>query len=128
MHVVVAVTNDALRAAAARLSASGYEAVSVDGVDEVVRRVNLSSLTVALVDSDPASATAFSGLTSRLRRRVLVVQLGDDVTTADGTSAFIRGVNLLVATPDTNRIKELLDVAISRHRELIGLLEPELVR
>lgn len=128
MDVVVAVTNEDLRAAATQLTGSGHNVITVEGADDAARRVSLSSLTVAVVASDPQSASVFSSLTSRLRRRVLVVQLGDDVTTADGTAAFIRGVNLLISKADTPRLKELLDAAILRHCELIGLLEPELVR
>jgi hypothetical protein len=128
MDVLVAGSSEPLRAAAAQLSGSGYDVRTVESAEEAARCVTLGSLAVVLIPGDPAAATAFSTLTSRLRRRVLVIQLGDDVTTADGTSAFIRGVNLLVSSADTGRLRELLDMAVRRHLELVGLLEPELVR
>jgi len=128
MDVLVAGSNETLHAASAQLSGSGYDVRTVDSADEAARRVTLGSLSVALISTDPAAAEAFSSLTSRLRRRIVVIQIGDDVTTADGTAAFIRGVNLLVSSADMGRLRELLDMTIRRHLELVGLLEPEMVR
>ncbi len=126
MHVVVATTDPTLVEVASKLQAAGHEVSAVDSDEEAVRRVALSDLTAVVIGGGPDAAEPFSRLLARERRRAIVVQVADGVRTADGATAFARGVNLVVARTDARKIVDLLTLAERRHRDLVSLLEPEL--
>ena len=126
MRVIVVATTPALRPVVEQLRAAGREVTVVDTTDAAVTRVGVHQLTAVVVGDGPQSVEPFGALPGRLRRRAMLVQLADGVRTGDGDAAFRRGVNAVVARSDVERLGELLTLAELRHRELVGLLEPEL--
>lgn len=126
MQILLAATQTSLRAAVEPLRASGLEVVVVDEAEEIVRRIPLEHLAVAVVAGSDVDSGIFDRLPSRVRRRVVVVEVGDHVRTGDSTAAFVAGVNLLVSTHDIGRLPNLVPAIIARHRQLVSLLEPEL--
>lgn len=128
MQVYVAGGDPGLRAAVDALRASGFEVEAVDGADEAARRIGPSELSTVVVGEGESALQPFHQMPPRVRRRVVLVQIAAGVATADGTAAFVRGVNLLVAPSDLNRLGDLVVLALNRHRDLVSMVEPELAR
>jgi hypothetical protein len=126
MQILLAATHTSLRAAVEPLRAAGLEVVVVDEAEEIVRRIPLEHLAVAVVAGSDVESGIFDRLPSRVRRRVVVVEVADHVRTGDSAAAFVAGVNLLVSTHDIGRLPNLVQAIIARHRQLVSLLEPEL--
>lgn len=126
MQILLAATHTSLRAAVEPLRASGLEVVVVDEAAEIVRRIPLDHLAVAVVAGSDVESGIFDRLPPRVRRRVVVVEVADKVRTGDSTAAFVAGVNLLVSTEDIGRLPNLVQAIIARHRQLVSLLDPEL--
>lgn len=127
MDVLLVTSTPELANVAALLSGAGLEVVSVDSTEEALQRVGTGPLVVVILGAGSDAVAPLNNLSSQVRRRLVVVQVGDDVTTADGASAFMRGVNLVVADGDVGHLPDLIPRAVQRHRELVGLLEPELL-
>ena len=128
MQVYVAGGDPRLRAAADALRTSGFEVEVVETSEEAARRVGPAELSAVVVGEDPDVLQPFQQMAPRHRRRLVVVQVGGGVATADGAAAFVRGVNLLVSASDVGRLGDLVALAVNRHRDLVALVEPELAR
>ncbi len=126
MEVLVLGEGEIVEHLTAQLAAGGVEVVDVDGVEDAVQRVGVGEVAAVLVDDGSEQVASLNLLAPRTRRRLVVIQVGEKLTTGDGSAAFTRGVNLVVASADIGRLPDLIPRAVRRHRELVGLLEPEL--
>jgi hypothetical protein len=128
MQALVVAIDPVLRPVAETLRGAGFDVAVVESADEAARRTAPVGLSLAIIGDGAKELQPFASLPIRVRRRVVVVQVGDGVTTADGATAFVRGVNLVVATADLGRIGDIARAAIARHRDLVAMLEPELAQ
>lgn len=128
MQVYVANGDPGMRAAVDALRASGFEVEAVESADEAARRIGPTELSTVVIGDGENVLQPFQQMPPRVRRRVVLVQVGGSVATADGAAAFVRGVNLLVAAADVGRLGDLVALALNRHRDLVALIEPELAR
>lgn len=126
MRVVVVATSPVLRPAVEQLRAEEHEVAVVDSAADAARRVGPHGITAVVVAEGEESVAPFAALPSRLRRRVMLLQVADGVHTGDGWAAFRRGVNVVVSRTEVARLGEVLGLAERRHRELVAMLEPEL--
>lgn len=117
-----------MRAAVDALRASGFEVEAVENAQEAARRIGPAELSTVVIGDGENVLQPFQQMAPRVRRRVVLVQVGGGVATADGAAAFVRGVNLLVATADVGRLGDLVALALNRHRDLVSMIEPELAR
>jgi hypothetical protein len=117
-----------MRAAVDVLRSSGFEVEEVESAEEAARRIGPSELATVVVGETENVLQPFHQMAPRVRRRVVLVQVGTAVNTADGAAAFVRGVKLLVAATDLGRLGDLVVLALNRHRDLVSMIEPELAR
>ena len=126
MEVLLLGTGELLERVAAQLAAGDLEVVRLEGAEDAAQHVGEGRVVVVVVEDTPEGVAPLNLLPPATRRRLVVVQVGDKLTTGDGSTAFVRAVNLVVAGGDVERLPDLMERAVTRHRELVGLLEPEL--